>query len=466
VKSQTSSVHFEAITRYSLPAPTRDPNAIMAARDGSVWFGEQGLPGIGHLFQNGTLLEYPWPTQYTPESTQGYSCSHKTRIGGLALWENKIWASDSVSNAIVSLDPSALIVQVIKLPHSDSYPYALTVGPEGSLWFTELRAFTIARIDRNGTIHEYKLPRYVVPTEIAFVNSTLGYFTDPGISGFGSLYSFNPSNFSFQRVGGGVVLYGPDSLAATAKGIWVAAHGGSNLGFYDTRKAAWTFYPTSRSQISDLTLPTYVRINGTKVWFNEEFGDRMGVIDTTSNLMTEYSFSSPPPSNFTGIGDVQTMALSDDYVWFTESARNYVGYLDATYQPGFSIVASNSTISLRTGTRTNITLSILGRSSSPISLRFSDTETRTGLNENITLAASPSVVFPLDGSQQINLSIVVMGRPPPGNYMVAATITDGTTYRSTFIAVNILLQEGVPLSQTPASSEPARNLVRDDSPSG
>lgn len=437
MEKQLSSVHFDAITKFALPLPTRNPNGIVAAPDGSVWFGEQGLAGVGHLFLNGTLREYSWLNQNS-RFPQANSCSRKAGIGGLALWEGKVWASDSTSNAIVGLDPSSLSVQVVKLPHNDSYPYTLAVGPDHSLWFTELRAFTIARLDSGGRIQEYKLPKYVVPTELAFVNATLGYYTDPGIAGFGSVFSFNPSNFTSQRIGGAIVLFGPDSVAVGNGGIWLAEHGGSDVGFYDIAKSAWTIYPTSNSQITDLTLPFYVRVNDTKVWFNEQFADRMGVIDAANNSMTEYPFSRPGASNLTQIGDVQTIVLSGSRVWFTESAHNSVGYLDSSYQPTFSVAVSDSSVSLGKGAQANVTLSIVNHSSKPLSFQFADTETRIGRNQNITLVNRPSFIPSSDVSQHIALTIRLVGNLAPGNYLVAITVTDGVIFRSTFIAVNVL----------------------------
>jgi streptogramin lyase len=314
----------------------------------------------------------------------------------------------------------------------------LAVGPDHSLWFTELRAFAIARLDSGGRIQEYNLPKYVVPTELAFVNTTLGYYTDPGIAGFGSVFSFNPSNFTSQRIGGAIVLFGPDSVAAGDGGIWLAEHGGSDVRFYDITKSAWTIYPTSNSQVTDLTLPFYVRVNDTKVWFNEQFADRMGVIDAAENSMTEYPFSRPAASNFTQIGDVQTIVLSGSRVWFTESAHNSVGYLDSSYQPTFSVAVGDSSVTLGKGARANVTLSIVDHSSKPLSLQFADTERRIGRNQNITLVTRAGFIPSSDVSQHIALTIGLVGNLAPGKYLVAITVTDGVIYRSTFITVNVL----------------------------
>jgi len=66
-RTQLSSVTFGAVTEYKLPSQGRWPNAVTTAPDGSVWFAEEEIPGVGHLYPgNGTLVEYAWPGYATP----------------------------------------------------------------------------------------------------------------------------------------------------------------------------------------------------------------------------------------------------------------------------------------------------------------------------------------------------------------------------------------------------------------
>ena len=57
IQSDLQSVQFGGVRKFMLPRG-RTPNAIMVASDGFVWFGEQALPGLGHLYDNGTWVEY------------------------------------------------------------------------------------------------------------------------------------------------------------------------------------------------------------------------------------------------------------------------------------------------------------------------------------------------------------------------------------------------------------------------
>src|SRR5208283_5614411 len=110
-RSVLREIQFGGIQKYLLP-PGRSPNAITVADDGSVWFGEQALPGVGHLYLNGTLVEYKWPFQYTPTS-------FTTLIWGIAVWKGCIWASDQPTDQTVSqlvaVNPDTGYIQTVKL---------------------------------------------------------------------------------------------------------------------------------------------------------------------------------------------------------------------------------------------------------------------------------------------------------------------------------------------------------------
>ncbi|MGP8069297.1 MAG: hypothetical protein ACLP5V_05360, partial [Candidatus Bathyarchaeia archaeon] len=131
------SAHFNGVTKFRLPADDF-PNGIAVASDGSVWFGEQNLPGIAHLFENGTMVEYAWPINYSPSITL---------IWGIAQWNGRVWASDALGAQIISLDPTTAIVYAIKLSNPNAFPYTITIGMDDALWFTELYGSSLGRID-------------------------------------------------------------------------------------------------------------------------------------------------------------------------------------------------------------------------------------------------------------------------------------------------------------------------------
>ena len=50
--------------------------------------------------------------------------------------------------------------------------------------------------------------------------------------------------------------------------------------FDNLENGVWTVYPTSGVGYIGTTLPYFVETNGSLVWFNEHFGNRMAALDS------------------------------------------------------------------------------------------------------------------------------------------------------------------------------------------
>lgn len=444
-KTQLSPSTHGAITAYPLPKPLRWANAIAVAPDGSVWFGEQAVPALAHLYgENGTLVEYTLPGTYPKSPGQGYSCSDKTHIWGVALWGGRVWATDSALNRLVGLSPANDSFNVVQLATNGSEPYSLTPGPDGALWFTQVRSGEIGTLFSNGTVVEHivQVPEYIggspipvevrgVPAQIAFVSGSLGYYVDssPLING-SALFAFDPAHFDPKQVGGeSVSLSGPTSLSLGGGGVWLAQHSDSSLAFYDLQGGGWTIYPTSSVPYIRATLPYFVQADGSLVWFNEHYGNRMAVLNESSRSLTEYSISDPPAQNMSQVTNALTFAEAGGRAWFTESTGNAVGFATASFEPGFSVAPQNASVSLRPGESGTVTARVSGRSSA--SLEVSAGWDGPASGANVTLHASPSQLGPTGGS--VTISVDVGPGTAPGRYTVIVTASDGLVSRSTYV---------------------------------
>ncbi len=447
LKSQLSSVSFGAVTKFKLPSPDRNPNGVIVAPDGSVWFGEQTLPGVGHILANdngtATLVEYAWPFSYPRQSGSGQGCVPKTEIWGITLWNGDVWAADPVGNQLVGLTPSSDSFHAIKLPRNNSFPYSLTVGPENSLWFTELFTSTIGRVSQNGTLHEYLLPggNQSVPSEIVFVNRTLGYYSDAGQAGAvnGGVYSFNPDHFSPDQVTGGRKLNLPTSLALSHGGVWLALHGSSEITYYNLTNREWKNYPTSTATYVDGTiasLPYFVKSNGSTTWFNEHYGNRMAIVNPQENQLTEYSLSNPPATKGSDIDNALTFALGRGKAWFTEWTANYVGVVDMGYRPSFRVSTDESKVSIGPGGSKDVTVTLSGQTAHPLTLKFSDSETPTGTPKNLKISADQASIPSLNGEERFTVHIQAGTKLTAGTYAIAITGSDGLVSRSTYVELS------------------------------
>jgi streptogramin lyase len=450
VKSELESRSFGAITTFSLPAPERWPNAMAVAPDGSVWFGEEAVPALAHFYAtNGTLVEYSFPGIYQPSSSGTYTCSDKTDIWGVALWDGRVWATDSSQDRVVGLSPSNDTFKVVSLVASDSLPYTLTPGPNNALWFTQISSGQIGALFPNGTVaeHSVQIPEHLngtsatayvpgVPAQIAFANSSLGYYVDasPLVSG-SAVFAFNPEDFRPEPVGeANQSLSDPDSISLGDGGLWLAQHGDSSLAFENLESGNWTTYPTSSVSYVGTTLPYFVETNGSLVWFNEHFGNRMAVLDFPDKTLTEYSLSDPPAANMSQIDNALTFALGGGKAWFTESTSDAIGYVDASYRPSFSISASGSSaVSVQRGGTSSLQVDLRGNSSSPISIQFPDFA-----GTNVALRANYSELASLSGTRSVNVSLAVGADAVPGRYTLIIAASDGPISRSVYVELSVL----------------------------
>jgi virginiamycin B lyase len=430
-KFDLQPVHFEGITKFHLPG-NEFPNGIAVDQDGSVWFGEQDVPGFGHLFENGTMMEYAWPLNYSPSTTS---------IWGVAVWDGRIWASDELGGQIVVLDPTTLTLSAVKLGNLSAFPYTLTVGPDDALWFTEIYDSKVGRIDSKCHIAEYAIPTNFggTPTQIAFQNQTGGYYADAGnaTSSASTILAFNIAKFAPQPFDGNFRPRVASSLALGPTGLWVAQHASSNLAYYDFEAKTWTQYPTTPVDYISTTLPYFVATNRSLVWFNEHYANRIGVIDTTNNLLTEYSLSNPPANKTAEIDNALTFALGKNEVWFTELTANYVGYVDATYKPTFTIHAKQDSLSVKAGDNVSFSLAVGGVSTKPLAIIFADNENFTSRPSQIAMNVTRPEIPSLLGPSWINVTITSDRMLKPGRYILLVTVTDESVNEGTYLTLDV-----------------------------
>lgn len=446
-----STSGFGAITKFALPKPTRGPNSVVVATDGSVWFGEEAVPGVAHFFpRNGTLLEYPFPGSYEPSAGSGYNCSIKTSIWGLALWRGQVWATDSVMNRIVGLDPATGSFTSVPLAGNDSFPYALS--PEGdALWVSQIQSDQLGELSANGTLTEHLLfasaegngpAGLELPfntAQVAFANGTRGYLAKLSSVVTGpAIYSFNPEAFALSPVPGqgNETLYSPDSISLGGGGAWITEHGASDVDFFNMTDQKWTTYPTTWVNYSAITLPYFVEAKGGAVWFNEHYGNRMAVLDPRENSLTEFSLADPPVGRLVDIDGATTFCLGGGAAWFAETTTNDIGLVNASYVPSFSVSPSSRLIEARAGAATNVTLAVNGISKGPLTLAFSDSESVSSEPLKIRFSANITSIAALNGTARALVNIRVPAGAV-GTYTLLLSATDGLIHQGTYVFLRV-----------------------------
>ncbi len=436
---------FGAITEYTL-SPNRTPGGIAVNEtDGSVWFGEWGLPGVAHLYQNGTLTEFPWPS--SKSTSLGY-CGTQTNIWGVVLWNGSVWGSDFFYNRLVGVNPSTGQTQQIELAN-DTSPYTLAVSSNNYLWFTASKlGAQIGKV--NPTDHAvtyYNLPtgKAWESVYILFKNSTVGYVLALDAQNYDTtqVLSFNPTlpDPSFTPIGDNQTLYAPTSLALGEGGLWATEHSASAMAFLNFTTGAWTIFPVSTVPYTPYALTYFDATNGTDVWFNEHYANRMGVIYDNASQLTEYNISNPPVYNLTEITDptsginMVTMGIAPDGAWFAASSAQTMGFVSGSYLPPFAISLSTHKVQLAPGGSAQISITLSGDTiGRNLSLQFSDNENYSGTPQQLSFT-TPAPIASTVGTNSIAMTIQAASGIQPGTYLAAATVTDGSIYRSVYFTV-------------------------------
>jgi streptogramin lyase len=452
VRSQTTNRTFGAVTEYSLPGNDTWPSAITAAPDGSVWFAEQAVPGITHLYpNNGTIVEYAWPGYKAPTLA---NCFPSVASSAVALWNGRVWSADEFANVIFGVNPGDGSVVSINATGKASDPYWLAVGPDGNLWVTFDNApAKLARVFPNLTMSLISLSGTGEdnPLQLDFVNSSYAVLasinlsensTTKGCVCNGHVYSFDPSavgsTITPSVVGGGYNLIEPTSASYSTEGVWVAQHYASSVAGYDFRSGTWTQYPTSRVPWTNTTLPLQMAANGSGVWFNEHYANKVALLNPGRGTLTEIDESDPPPTTYEGIQNDEYIALAGSRLWFTSMTGNYVGFVDASHKPSINLAVSGSNaVNVAPGGNASLSVGISGSWSAPMRVSVSDSENYEAAPTLIRVTPGVSAVPAGASSYALGVDVAVSPLLKAGEYTVAVTVTDGLIQQSAYIFVTV-----------------------------
>jgi streptogramin lyase len=454
VRSQVENVTFGGVTEFNLPSPGRDPNAIAVAPDGSVWFTEMEVPGVAHLYpDNGTLVEYPWSGYPPPTNIAGY-CSPQSEAFGIALWNGRVWGADLFNNVIVGVSPSDGSVVKVNTTNVAPYPYWLSVGPDGALWFTsENTPPRLGRIAPNLSMSIIALQGLGQdePIQLTFVNSSLAYLaainqqenkTTQACICTGHIYSFDPASVSSTitptLVGGNYTLVLPTSVAYSNGMIWVTQHDASSIVGYDVASGKWTNYPTTAEPFVGVTLPLVVEASGSEVWFNEHYANKIAHLNPGTDTLTEYSETKIPISNGSQIQNDESIALAPGRLWFTSISGNYLGFVNTDYNPGFNVtVSGTNTAILGAGGSASFSLKVSGTWSEQMQVNVSDSENLESIPKSIQILPSTTVIQPGVSPFDLGVKVTLGQSLPQGDYTIAVTVTDGYQAQVAYIFIAV-----------------------------
>jgi len=283
---------------YRMPSRTDIPTAVAVAPDGSVWFTIEFSDSIGVL-KDGRLRKLPKGRQNLEPIGLAVDA------GGFA------WYTDAPARAIARITADGAIT---------SYPLAgpvaklarLAIGPDGSVWFAEGTTFSVTRL-KDGRFTRFETNSFSAPPFGVAVDREGGVWATletvsrlARITRDGTLHELDvPTRGSV-----------PSDIAVDATGaVWFLEFRGNKIGRYADGRFTEFPVPTPRAGLTGLA----VAPDGA-VWFGELRGHALGRL--RDGVVTEF----PLPRSDARPFDVAVDRANN--VWYTDLS-GWLGRLSA-----------------------------------------------------------------------------------------------------------------------------------------
>ena len=255
---------------------------VTVAPDDTIWFAEQYANYIGHYFPaTGQYRIYPLPTLTIPDPTHaGKTIALPYAPNDLAIdAHGNIWFTELNADMIGRLNPATGALQHYVLASKKTVqtlsPYGITIDLHGMVWFTEASSPRIWQLNpTTGAVRSFTPNSTISLMEIASDPSGIIYAT--GFSN-GLLLRLDPQDNTFTSYNvpstgnpaGG--LYG---IAVSKTGaVWVTVSAQNRIARLDVKTRRFILYviPTAAS------LPLGLAISNTNIiWFTEASSDKIG----------------------------------------------------------------------------------------------------------------------------------------------------------------------------------------------
>lgn len=273
--------HTQKFQQMTPPHGRSGIMGVVVNSDDTIWFAEQYANYIGHYFPTtGHFQTYPLPFLVVPDQgVPGNTLTLPSAPNDLVLdKQGNIWFTEINANAIGRMNMRSGQTQQYSLTTTKSAqslnPYGITIDPGGNIWFTEASANHIGHLNpKTGQISYFTMDRSSTPLmEIAA--DTNGIIWATSFSS-GLLLSFNPKTTTFTP-----------------------------------------YYAPSSGGIYGITFTS-----GGKVWVTITAGNVIANLDPTAKRFIEYAI---PSSGSLPLGVVLG---ANNSVWFTEAGSNKIGML-------------------------------------------------------------------------------------------------------------------------------------------
>jgi virginiamycin B lyase len=273
--------HSQKFLKITPPHGRSGIMGVVVAPDDTIWFAEQYANYIGHYFPAaGQFQTYPLPFLTVPDpGSTGKTLTLPSAPNDLVLdQQGNVWFTELNANALGRLDIQSGQIQQYPLTTIKSTqelnPYGITIDHQGTIWFTEASMNHIGRLDpKTGRISYVSMQGSTTPLmEIAADSHDIIWATS---FSSGLLLSFNPKTATFTP-----------------------------------------YYAPASGGLYGITIT-----HGDQVWVTINAANAIANLVPTANHFIDYAI---PSSGSLPLGIVMG---ANDSLWFTEAGSNKIGML-------------------------------------------------------------------------------------------------------------------------------------------
>jgi virginiamycin B lyase len=236
------------------------------------------------------------------------------------------------NNTVVKITKTG-IISPFTIPTNNANPQGITLGENGSLWFTEFSSSKIGEMTTSGSFNEFGT---------LFGGDTPRMLTDRGD---GTIWYTGSAENHIGYVDESIGLAGETTLPTGGSEPWGIAEGPQNGQLYVTENANNEFAYISNlfGTFSQFPVPansgseSIVKGPDGNMWFTLSGLDSIGRINVASNTVTQFFTASPSSA------PVDITVGTDNELWYTESGTDRIGRMTADgIATEFDVISSNT----------------------------------------------------------------------------------------------------------------------------
>lgn len=143
------------VTEFDIPTPYARPIAIVPGPDGNMWFSEEHGSNVARINPAGIITEFAVPRTHPNQILAGLAFDRDGNLWVQQYVDHNLPEPAAADN-IIRIDraglagaPSALTAAhftVFPGTTRDTVMHRIIAGPDGAMWFTEMRADRLGRI--------------------------------------------------------------------------------------------------------------------------------------------------------------------------------------------------------------------------------------------------------------------------------------------------------------------------------